>query len=230
MSEKTSLILQTSASPLFSQMPDDAPESAKRYPIKLRRSQSLKKGAFTVGMISIPLLFIGLIELFMFWILGILTAMFYLPCLMLGGGILLLLITVPLGIAAAVSAPSAQDRADYETWLKETDLKNAKDLETAGRYEAAALIYERHKMFKEAGTVRAKNRDIPPPPMDDPSMISYLLKMRKRNKATSYECPNCGANIKISGDTQAKSLQKCEYCGSSLEVEAINIYLSKELE
>ena len=230
MSATSLLSLQGASGLLYSQVPDDAPESAKRYNKKIRRAQSLKKGALVVGAISAPLLFIGLMELFMFWILGILTFMFYIPCLMLGGGIILLLIAVPLGIAAAASKPSTQDKADYEAWIKETDLKSAKDLETAGRYEAAAQTYERYQMFEEAGKVRAKNRELPPPPMDDPSLIAYLLKMRQRNKASSYECPNCGANISITGDTQAISLQKCEYCGSSLEVNALNSYLSKELE
>lgn len=230
MSANSLLSLRGGSGLLYSQVPDDAPESAKRYNKKLRRSQGLKKAAVMIAVIGAPFLFIGLIELLMFWLLGILSYMFLLPCLFLGGSLILILIAIPLGIAAVASKPNDQDKSDYDAWVKETDLKRAKDAETAGRFEDAARIYEGYQMLEEAGKIRAKHRDLPPPPTDDPSLISYLLKMRQKNKATAYECPNCGANIKITGDTKAVSLQKCEYCGSSLEVDALNNHLSRELD
>ena len=50
--------------------------------------------------------------------------------------------------------------------------------------------------------------------------LNQLLdKLKTGGLMTVYKCPNCSANIKISGTTSVQKLSKCEYCGTILQTD-----------
>jgi len=79
-------------------------------------------------------------------------------------------------------------------------LKEAKNFELAGRYEDAALIYERMEMWEEAGEVRRNSRTN--------YVISANVNIAKIG-TISMECPHCSASQPI---TSKSNEVTCTYC------------------
>lgn len=75
-------------------------------------------------------------------------------------------------------------------------LHDAKQLETAGRFEDAAQKYEMIQMYKEAGRVRA--RSVPTIRTDISLDVNKLLdQVRNEGIDVVYRCPHCGGKLKI---------------------------------
>jgi uncharacterized Zn-finger protein len=82
-------------------------------------------------------------------------------------------------------------------------LKDAKNLELAGRYEDAALLYEQMEMWEKAGIVRRNARTS--------YVISANVNIAKVG-SISMECPHCGAAQPI---TSKENEVTCFYCGKN---------------
>jgi hypothetical protein len=96
--------------------------------------------------------------------------------------------------------------------------KVGRDLEKAARYEDAGDLFEEFGLFEEAGVARKKaGKQVVTNITID---INQLLeKMKSGGMVSVYKCPNCGASIKISGETTTTQLSKCEFCGTVLRTD-----------
>lgn len=96
--------------------------------------------------------------------------------------------------------------------------KVGRDLEKAARYEDAGDLFEEFGLFEEAGVARKKaGKQVVTNITID---INQLLeKMKSGGMVSAYKCPNCGASIKISGETTTTQLSKCEFCGTVLRTD-----------
>jgi uncharacterized Zn-finger protein len=83
---------------------------------------------------------------------------------------------------------------------KTKTLKNAENLEAAGRYEDAALLYEQIEMWDKAGQARRNNRTS--------YVISANVNIAKVG-SISMNCPHCGASQPI---TSKSNEVACAYC------------------
>ena len=102
--------------------------------------------------------------------------------------------------------------------MKELAFKGAADLEKAGRYEDAAVLFDQFGMTAEAGQMRKKDK-VQIVKNISIDLIQLLDKLKTGGLMTVYKCPNCSANIKISGTTSVQKLSKCEYCGTILQTD-----------
>jgi len=102
--------------------------------------------------------------------------------------------------------------------VREMAPKVGRDLEKAARYEDAGDLFEEFGLFEEAGAARKKaNRQVVTNITID---INQLLeKLKSGGLVSVYKCPNCGASIKISGETSTTQLSKCEFCGTVLRTD-----------
>ncbi len=102
---------------------------------------------------------------------------------------------------------------------KSRDLAAARNAERAGRYEDAAVIYERYEMYDEAGIARAKDKQVTIKKTEVSVDLGSLLKqIQNGGTVVIYRCPHCKAPIKIGKSTDAKSLRICEHCKSEIEI------------
>jgi len=102
--------------------------------------------------------------------------------------------------------------------VREMAPKVGSDLEKAGRYADAGDLFEEFGMFEAAGAARKKVKAqvVTNITLD----INQLLdKLKSGGLVTVYKCPNCGASIKISGETSTTQLSKCEFCGTVLRTD-----------
>lgn len=105
-----------------------------------------------------------------------------------------------------------------EGLVKHIRLTVAKNLTTAGRFEDAAKLFEKLRMYEEAGRIRAKTGEIRIRKMEVSLDINSLLgQLKEGGIVVVYRCPNCGGNLKIGKDTSVESLKQCSHCGSKIE-------------
>jgi len=102
--------------------------------------------------------------------------------------------------------------------VREMAPKVGRDLEKAGRFADAGDLFEEFSLFEEAGAARKKmNKQVVTNITID---INQLLdKLKSGGLVSVYKCPNCGASIKISGETSTTQLSKCEFCGTVLRTD-----------
>jgi hypothetical protein len=112
-------------------------------------------------------------------------------------------------LAGTQSASERRIRYDREDTLRrQGDLANAQNLETAGRFEEAALAYERLGMLADAGRARSSKRTIRINGTVGTGQTSVIREKETIVKEvvmipckycgglmnqTSESCPNCGA-------------------------------------
>jgi DNA-directed RNA polymerase subunit RPC12/RpoP len=106
-------------------------------------------------------------------------------------------------------------------------LKQARDLEYVGRFEEAAMIYERLGLRDEARRVRIepKNRVLKTIQVD---LNRLLDQIRTEGLLFVYRCPNCGASVE-SGDTRPGTLQTCAHCGTGFETLAVADFIRRAM-
>jgi len=96
-------------------------------------------------------------------------------------------------------------------------LKQAENLERAGRYGDASQIFELYGMYEKAGQLRQKQKQI----MVKQTVVSVdlnnlLQQIKDGGIVAVYRCPHCGGNLKIGKETTIESLKVCPYCGSDI--------------
>jgi len=102
----------------------------------------------------------------------------------------------------------------------------AKHYETLREFENAAKIYKGLKMYKKAGSVRAKGQEITVKKTDVSVNLNTLIQqIRNGGIVAVYRCPHCGGKLKVDKNTTAKSLRKCEHCGTEIETVEIVEFL-----
>jgi DNA-directed RNA polymerase subunit RPC12/RpoP len=102
----------------------------------------------------------------------------------------------------------------------ETCIVQAKNLESARRYEDAAKVYENLGLWKEAGTVRDKKsaRTVKHVTVNINDLIE---KVRDGGLTIPYKCRSCGAMITIDSSSNPDGLKFCSYCGSGVDLDSM---------
>jgi len=96
----------------------------------------------------------------------------------------------------------------------------AKNFESARRYEDAANSYEALGLWKEAGSVRERksSRTVKHVTVNINDLIE---KVRNGGLTIPYKCHSCGATITIDSGSNPEGLKFCSYCGSAVDPEAM---------
>ena len=117
-------------------------------------------------------------------------------------------------------------RALAEQQRVNLQLKHAKNLVAAERFEDAATIYESLGMWKDAGDVRrtGKRTVVTQVQVDVNSLID---QMRRGGLTSSYTCPACHSPIQITAQTDVGSLRHCQHCGSVIQTTDLVEFLSR---
>lgn len=102
----------------------------------------------------------------------------------------------------------------------ETYIAQAKNLESARRFEDSAKIYENLGLWKEAGTVRDKKsaRTVKHVTVNINDLIE---KVRDGGLTIPYKCHSCGATITIDSKSNPDGLKFCSYCGSAVDPDSM---------
>jgi hypothetical protein len=82
-------------------------------------------------------------------------------------------------------------------------LQEAKQMETAGRFEDAANKYEALQMFEEAGRVRARAMSVVKTEIFL-DVNKLLEKVGPESADVVYQCPHCGGKLKFPKSTSQK--------------------------
>jgi DNA-directed RNA polymerase subunit RPC12/RpoP len=99
-------------------------------------------------------------------------------------------------------------------------ISQAKNYETAKRYEDSAKTYESLGLWKEAGTVRDKKsaRTVKHVTVNINDLIE---KVRDGGLTIPYKCHSCGATITIDSSSNPDGLKFCSYCGSAVDPDSM---------
>jgi rubrerythrin len=109
-------------------------------------------------------------------------------------------------------------------------LKQAENLEKAGRYEDASQIYELHGIYERAAQLRQKQKQIIVKQTVVSVDLNNLLQQIKDGGIVAvYRCPHCNGNLKIGKETTIDSLRVCPYCGSDIRAMELADFLRTAL-
>lgn len=97
---------------------------------------------------------------------------------------------------------------------KEAFIEEIKKLETAGKFDEAALEYEKLGMTEQAEQARKR---IKPTTKLHSDVTSQVQNLVKRGKTLTYYCCHCGVSLKI-GAKSPKIQKTCPNCDGDLEV------------
>jgi len=86
-----------------------------------------------------------------------------------------------------------------------------------GRYEEAAIEYEKLGMWKEAGDTRRMERTVKNVNVDLNKLIEDI---RQGGIGMQYRCPNCGASIPFK-QSDVGAMKNCAYCGATIDTESM---------
>ncbi len=86
---------------------------------------------------------------------------------------------------------------------RELKLALVENLETAGRYEEAAVVYDELEMYEKAGECRRLSKTS--------YQISTIFSMGK-DGTLSVSCPNCGSPHIVDSKS---NLVTCKHCGNN---------------
>lgn len=104
------------------------------------------------------------------------------------------------------------------------------NLLTAGNFEEAAKLYEKHGKYVEAGRVRARGREIIVKKTEVTVDLNSLLKQLAEGGIVAvYRCPNCGGKLKLSKDSTIDKLRTCEHCGTEIQAMDLADFLKTAL-
>ena len=113
----------------------------------------------------------------------------------------------------------------YEAEERKRCLESCQQAERAGRYLDAADCYEYaanrwgdEKLLDKARECREKAMSIKSEVRVIAVDVNTLIRQLKESGiVAAYKCPNCGAVLKITGETRAESLKFCNYCGAKID-------------
>jgi len=97
-------------------------------------------------------------------------------------------------------------------------LEMARNLEDAGSYEDAALLFEELEMWKDAGKARRRMKE---------SVTKHIhidandlfKQIKSEGLAVPYKCPNWSGTMKIDG---RKRFDECPYCGTDIDFKTLS--------
>jgi hypothetical protein len=113
-----------------------------------------------------------------------------------------------------VHAMYLEEEKEFRLEGIETLTRSGRYEEAAGAYEQLATDFEDKRFYDNARELRdrARGSQVKITSVD----VNELIKQLKESGGViAYHCPTCNAYLKVNGDT--KSLDKCEYCGSTIE-------------
>ena len=100
----------------------------------------------------------------------------------------------------------------------------------AGRFEDAAMLYEKKGMYDEAGAIRAKARQVSVSnKIVNVDLNALIRQLAEGGIVAVYKCPHCGGKLKVGKTTTADSLKICDHCGSEIETMDIADFLKTAL-
>ena len=105
-------------------------------------------------------------------------------------------------------------------------LEQARHLIEAEDHEAAAGIYQKLGMWKEAGEIRRNGRRQIVTQVHV-NVNDLVDQVRKAGITTDYTCPACRGHIRITGETTLATLRNCQYCGSAVQTTDLVDFLTK---
>ncbi len=106
----------------------------------------------------------------------------------------------------------------YSLISKHIDVLQAQNLEKAGRFEEAALVYDKYGMFEESKKLRRKEKEVTVKQTGVTVDLNRLLQQVKDGGIVAvYRCPHCLERFKVDGETTLSSLKTCQYCGTKIE-------------
>jgi DNA-directed RNA polymerase subunit RPC12/RpoP len=124
------------------------------------------------------------------------------------------------------------DLPPYRIVRVDSAYEQVKIAEKSGRYADAAQAYETlgvelgdEKLLDKARMLRAKAHDTGQTKIVSVDVNELIRQLKQGGLVVAYRCPNCGGNLKISGDTKPESLKFCSYCGSKIEAVDIADFL-----
>jgi len=110
------------------------------------------------------------------------------------------------------------------------DLKQAENLEKAGRRKEAAKIYDQYGMYDKARRLRDTEKQVIVRKTNISVDLNALLQQAKDGGiVVVYRCPNCGGKLKVGKDASVESLKVCEHCGSDIEAIELADFLKTAL-
>ena len=109
-------------------------------------------------------------------------------------------------------------------------IRQAENLERAGRYEDASRIYELYGMYEKAGQLRQMQKQVVvKQTVVSVDLNNLLQQIRDGGIVALYRCPRCGGNLKIDKETTIESLKVCPYCGSNIKAMDLTEFLRTAL-
>jgi rRNA maturation endonuclease Nob1 len=108
-----------------------------------------------------------------------------------------------------------QDRLVEEQKKRAQD--NIDKLILCGRYEEAAVAYERLGMWKEAGDTRRMERTVKNVNVD---LNKLLEEIRYGGLGLQYKCPNCGSSTAFK-ESDVGAIKNCAYCGAQIDTDSM---------
>jgi len=136
-------------------------------------------------------------------------------------------------LASRISRDDLQILADSDIqkqFKRYCDLKQAENLEKAGRRKEAAKIYDQYGMYGKARKLRDTEKQVIVRKTNISVDLNALLQQIKDGGIiVVYRCPNCGGKLKVSKGTNVESLKACEHCGSEIETIELADFLKTAL-
>jgi len=109
------------------------------------------------------------------------------------------------------------------------ELIMARNMEKAGNFEKAAVLFEKHRFWEEAGRMRR---------LDDQKVVKHITvdmnelidQVGTKGLAIPYKCSSCGASITIDKDSKKEGLKFCSYCGTAYNIDDMTKIIQSALE
>jgi len=110
------------------------------------------------------------------------------------------------------------EKTFFETIYKTALTKKAQTFLKVRRFDEAARVFEHLGMYEEAGKARAEDKHISIKKTEVTVNLNSLLKQIKNGGlVVVYRCPNCGAPLKVSKESNMQSIRTCKHCNSEIE-------------
>ncbi len=114
--------------------------------------------------------------------------------------------------------------------LRKQELDRIENLEKAGRYEEAAIEYEKLQLYEKAGEMRRKDKMVIVRNTNISVDLNYFLsQIREGGIVAVYSCPKCGGKLKVDKNASLEQLRTCVHCGNEIQSMEISAFLRTAL-
>jgi hypothetical protein len=100
--------------------------------------------------------------------------------------------------------------------------------ERSGRYDDAAMSYEKLNLLDKAKSLRERNR-VSTVRQVNVNINSLIEQLRMGGLTIPYRCQGCGATITIDSKTGDGGMRYCSYCGSAIDTELLGHMIQQAL-